>query len=169
MMHKVTIDGHENTEEFMNFYKLKKSMYEPGEKVTFSVHTATDTSYKVTSAQVSIRSEGYEPGGLSNYSFVMPDTDVEIEITSRSTMVNPYMNGAPVPSMGMMGIVTAGMMESLNAGMMGMSIPANTDSTNDPDPYLWEGKPKFCAECGAPTKGSNKFCRECGAPLNPKK
>ena len=162
MKHKITIDGHENTEEFLNFYQLKKPMYEPGETVSFSVHTATDTSYSITSAQVRIDSEAYQPGGLSNYSFIMPDTDVEIEITSRSTMVNPYMNGQNPFPMGMMG------MEMMNKGM-GMNNPMNAGPAINSASNSWEGKPKFCPECGAPTNESNKFCRECGAALIPKK
>lgn len=160
MKHKITINGREDTAELKKYYSLKKPMYEVDETVSFSVHTATDTDYKVTSTQTSIRCEKYEPGGISTYSFIMPDTDVEIDISAQNSMVNPFMNGAPMPGIGM---------NMMAMGMMGMNSPMITESVINSDSNSWEGKPKFCAECGAPTKDSNKFCRECGAPLLPKK
>lgn len=167
MMHKIIIDGREDEVELSRYYRLEKSMYEQGEMVNFSFPTATDTSYRVTSAQVKIRCEDYSVGGISKYSFIMPDTDVEIDVEANNTMVNPYMNGSALPSMGMMGTGMMGMsmMEMMTMGMNGSD---NAEAVTNPDPYPWEGKPRFCSECGASTKASNKFCSECGAPLLPK-
>lgn len=158
MMHKITINGHEDATELLNFYGLKKTMFEPGEEVSFSVHTATDTNYKVTSSAVCISCENYVSGGISTFSFIMPDKDVEIDVSSFSCMMNPYMNGMPEPSIGMMAM-----------GMMGMNSLANANPVTGSEAKQWEGKPKFCTECGASTKDFNKFCGECGAPLLPQK
>ena len=157
MTHKISINGHEDVAKLMNFYGLKKTMFESGEVVTFSVHTATDTDYKVTSSLARISCENYVPGGISTYSFIMPDEDVEIDVSSYGSMMNPYMNGAPEPSMGMMTMC-----------MMGMNGPVNADSNTGLASCQWEGKPEFCPECGASTKTFSKFCGECGAKLLPK-
>ncbi len=150
-MHKIIINGIENSEELSKYYCLSQITYCPGEKVVFSVPSITDTRYSITSDQVRFSSEGNRPGGGSCYSFIMPDTDVEIKISTHSTMMNPFINGANMPGM----------------GMMGMNVPVDRVPVIDPDPYPWDGKPKFCSECGVPTYGANKFCIECGARLLP--
>lgn len=132
MLHKITIDGHEDATILMNFYGLKKTMFESGDVVTFSVLTATDTSYKVTSSEVHISCDNYVSGGSSTYSFIMPDKDVEIEISSYNSMVNPYMNGVPEMGMGMMAM-----------GMMGMNNLVDTAFITNSESHEWEGKPKF--------------------------
>lgn len=161
MMHKITVNGQEDAEALMNFYGLKETMFEAGEAVTFSVHTATDTSYNVASSAVCISCENYVSGGLSTYSFIMPDKDVAIDIVSSGSMANPYVNNMPAP--GMMGTSMMGTMGMM--GMMGMNSPVKADSAPSPQSFQWEGKPELCPACGALAKGSDKFCRECGAPL----
>lgn len=161
MMHKITVNGQEDAEALMNYYGLEKTMFEAGEAVTFSVHTATDTSYNVASSAVCISCENYVSGGISTYSFIMPDKDVAIDIASSGSMANPYVNNMPAP--GMMG---TSMMEAMSMmGMMGMNSPVKADSAASPQSCQWEGKPEFCPACGALVKGSDKFCGECGAPL----
>ncbi len=155
-MHKVMINGYEDAGKLSMFYGLERTTFETGETVTFSVHTATDTSYSVTSAQVSVNCEGHKAGGIVEYSFIMPDADAEITVSSRSCMMNPNMYGMPL----------SGMMDLMGKGM-NMNSLVNTDTATDADSFDWEGKPKFCSECGASTKNSNKFCRECGTPLLP--
>lgn len=153
-MHKVMIIGYEDAEKLSMFYGLERTKFETGETVTFSVLTATDTSYHVTSAQVSINCEGHKAGGTIEYSFIMPDEDVDITISSCSCMMNPYMYGTTAPSM----------MDLMGKGM---NNPVNTETATNTDSIDWKGKPKFCSECGASTKNSNKFCSECGTPLLP--
>lgn len=157
MTHKVTINGHEDAADLLMLYGLENPIHHSGDKVIFSILIATDTRYSVTSPQVSVSNDGNEPGGRRVYSFIMPDADVEIDVSQSSSMMNLFTNGFPMPSMGMT------MMDNMR-----MNNPSASDSADEIDSYPWEGKPKFCTECGVPTKGSNKFCRECGAPLVPK-
>lgn len=152
MMHKITINGHEDATELMDFYYLKKAMFESGKRVTFSVLTATDTNYNVTSSVVSISCEKYVSGGISTYSFIMPDEDVEIDVSSYGSMANSYTNG----------------ISELGMGMMGMNSLVSANFITCPESPQWEGKPKYCPECGSSTKDFNKFCGECGASLRPK-
>ena len=211
-MHKITIQNIDNAEKLLNFHGLKKQICDAGEKVEFFVLTGTDTDYRVTSEQVAVHCDEYIPGGCSRYSFVMPDMDVEIDVTVRESMLytgpgSPMVGGPGqktdgIAVMGMMnmGIPAMGMMNMgmMNMGMANVDVPnelmrniqtgpvafglgnpddpvpvpaavASTaigaDDPNIPDPYPWEGKPKFCSECGASTKGAKKFCGSCGKPL----
>lgn len=132
MLHKITIDGNEDATILMNFYGLKNTMFESGEMVTFSVLTATDTNYKVTSSAAHISCDNYVSGGSSTYSFIMPDRDVEIDISSYNSMVNPYMNGVPEMGMGMMAM-----------GMMGMNSLVDTAFITNSESHEREEKPKF--------------------------
>ncbi len=61
--------------------------FTPGEKVSFTVMTGTDTSYYITSDQVRIETVDYSVGGLSVFCFIMPESDVTVDIRSENTMM----------------------------------------------------------------------------------
>lgn len=66
-----------------NYIGLQDS-YEVGERVEFSFPFATDTSYTCT-----VNGRAIFPtvnNGYLIYDFIMPECDVEIEVSSRNTM-----------------------------------------------------------------------------------
>ncbi|MBQ4254083.1 MAG: methyltransferase domain-containing protein [Erysipelotrichaceae bacterium] len=65
---------------------LFRDHFAPGEKVSFTVMTGTDTSYYITSDQVRIETVDYSAGGLSVFCFIMPEMDVTVNIRSENTM-----------------------------------------------------------------------------------
>ena len=77
---KVDIDGKNKS------HGLVRDHFVPGEKVVFSVMTATDTSYYITSSEVKIQTQEYSVGGLSWFWFIMPEQDVKISIRSENSM-----------------------------------------------------------------------------------
>ena len=158
MLYNVTIDGCDDAKKLRQFHALEKVQWEPGETVTFFVMTATDTDYRVTSAQAAVHCEEYSVGGMSTFSFVMPEEDVDVIVESRSSMTRLLLTNPP--AMGMMGMPPVAMADLMGAA----AAPAEPAA----DEHPWEGKPAFCAECGASTKHSNKYCAECGARLLPK-
>lgn len=70
--------------------------YYPGDLVEFYVLFVTDSSISVTSNDVKLKQDS------NNYSFIMPEKDVEISIEVHSNMMNVNKD-KPMGMMGMMG------------------------------------------------------------------
>ncbi len=90
--YKVTIEDRTSIEELRMLYELEDNEFEAGDKVVFSVPNMTDTSISAKSEQVAIERENSDYGRI-RFSFIMPAKDVFIDISMRSSMVNPMMNG----------------------------------------------------------------------------
>ena len=68
-----------------NLYGLEKDLFEAGETVEFWFMVASDTDYAVTSEQVKLI-PGKVDNGAWHWSFIMPERDVVVSISSRNTM-----------------------------------------------------------------------------------
>ena len=66
-------------------YGLDKDLFEAGETVVFMIMVASDTDYTVTSEQVKLI-PGNVDSGAWHWSFIMPERDVIVNISSRKTM-----------------------------------------------------------------------------------
>ncbi len=180
-LHKVTIDGIRSEEDLLKFHGIKKQYFKAGEEVVFFLIKATDTRYFVESDCVCISLDQVTPGGFAYYSFTMPDADVEINISSESSMVNPMMNGDQ-KSTGPLAFFDMSKITSMNdAGrnlMPNMMPDSNyqapsaseggSSQSGKQDLFPWEGKPKFCTNCGESTYRSDRTCIMCKAELKPK-
>ena len=68
-----------------NLYGLDKDLFEAGETVEFWFMVASDTDYTITSEQVKLI-PGNVDNGAWHWSFIMPERDVIVNISSRNTM-----------------------------------------------------------------------------------
>lgn len=145
-MHKVTVDNY--PKEILGW---DRDTFEAGEKVQFRIPRATDTSYYVSSDQVHVCQDSEAGYSELRYYFYMPDCDVEVNVRTKSTMMNVHLGPFLMGSM---------------ADIMDKNTPPQTmQQSSEIDPFQWEGKPKFCSECGSSTKGADRFCLNCGYPL----
>lgn len=78
-MYKITVNGRKPLRD-------TKEFAEAGELVEFILPAVTDVSTHVTSDKTQVRFDRYEDGRLY-YQFIMPDSDVDINVTTESTMV----------------------------------------------------------------------------------
>jgi len=138
MKYKVTINGEDNLE----FYGLSLNEFEAGSKVSFRVAFLTDCNTTVTSKQTKIEMTGYDNRD-NFFSFTMPQSDVEIEITSTNNM----MNTMPIQPM-----------ISLTNDMY-----AYQNKDIEKDATVWK-----CPCCGYENKETAKFCYNCGTRLKEK-
>ncbi|MCQ2555031.1 MAG: zinc-ribbon domain-containing protein [Clostridia bacterium] len=129
-----------------DFFDLTGEPYEPGTEVQIRIPFLTDVSTYVRSEEVCLKNLGCENGSY-RYSFIMPECDVNIDVTHKSLMTMMDTMGAAFP-MGMMGSFPP----------LQPEIPQNDSKPSDL-------KRIFCSECGAPNVSTSKFCRECGSKL----
>ena len=72
-MYRVDINGNNEV------YGLKRRMFNPGEKVEFTVYYASDANTTVSSEDVELE-RGGTGFGMGTYSFIMPEKDVHVSI-----------------------------------------------------------------------------------------
>ncbi len=72
-MYRVDINGNNEV------HGLKRSMFNPGEKVEFTVYYASDANTTVSSEDVELE-RGEVGFGMGTYRFIMPQKDVHVSI-----------------------------------------------------------------------------------------
>lgn len=147
MRHKLQIGGNNA------FHGVTRTEFEEGEEIVFRVPFLTDCSTSVTSDDVRLE-RVYDSSTYDDiFRIVMPEHDVNINISSVSNMMRPPMS----PD------------DNFMANFAGMSMfEMQQNAPQAPEvPEDSERPSKYCSSCGARlVSDTQKFCGECGAKLS---